>query len=173
MGERPETFVDPFTLAYERLWDVVEGNRRWAELVKPGNRVALTGRRNPPKGMRRLAGDLTEAILLPAPTGQAVNLRATSSTSLATVLYNFRIKTDTPELAKMVFPLKYAFLGAFAAAPDDLGMRGVVAGHRIVDAADDALGDIAQFFGSQGWTSVYTVEVRFQLGNADLTADLR
>ena len=169
MAETVETFVDPFTLAYDALYDLIEANPRWSELVKPGNRMKLNRGPAPvPKGMRRALADLTESVLIPSPSGQTVKLKATSSTSFATVLYNLRIKTDEPKLAKLVFPLKYAFLAAMAKAPDDLGLRGVVAGWDVTDASDEALGSEAAYYGSQGWASVYTVAVAFQLNTAEL-----
>lgn len=167
-----DTFLDPFSAVYNRLWDVLESNERWRALVLPGNRISYAKQSQPrQKGAKRSAGDLPEAVLIPAPTGVAPNLSATSTSAHVAQLYNLRVHFDDPRVHRSVFPMKYALLSAFAGQPDDLGLADV-ARHRVVDVTDDSLGDTAQLYAAGGWASVYTIDVLLSLDRKVLAGSI-
>lgn len=81
--------MNPFGLAYEGLWKVVESNSYLVELINPGNRIKFDERRGMKDGISD--ADLPELALLP--DGGAFNLRRSTCEIRLTRAYNWVVVT--------------------------------------------------------------------------------
>lgn len=85
------SLMDPITEVENLIWEVLEANPQWVELVKPGNRIKLTDGRANPMLDRRMDADLPAAFLRHAPF--RFNVQRGSGT--ATIEANFIVEIQT------------------------------------------------------------------------------
>lgn len=85
--------ADPITRVENLIWEVLESNARWCELVRPGNRVKLTDGRADPLLDNRTDADMPVVYLRHAPF--RFNVQRGSQTS--TIEASFIIEVQTGE----------------------------------------------------------------------------
>lgn len=100
--------TDPFTQVIERLWDLIEADGELAGLVKPGNRIKLTGDGQIPMKASVQDGDMPELAI--EPVGGSLNPHYTSTSLSVTQLYRFSLVTGNLMVDAVLFPVKWALL---------------------------------------------------------------
>lgn len=162
--------VDPFTLTYNALWDILESHKAFSRLVKIGNRQKFTSQ-NQKKFKEVLAAD--RPMVGVVPTKDIPHLSATSSTSKITAGYQIVLVTGSLLLDEQLYPVCWEIFLAMSkwqpkltalrwnskqfinlARPTDLG---------------SGLGD-PDTHGIDGWVARWDYEVHMHFTTTDLQA---
>jgi hypothetical protein len=165
---------DPFTMVYDRLWDLLEESSEVTALVKPKNRIKFNEDRvwNPIKD--EISNADTPELVLAVQTSE-INLLNSSSSSMITKQYQFLISTGNMHLSQKLFPLEFAIFAAMAnwcgvlttlRWPED-APRSFVTRANLV-SAEHGLKDLDKDRGIAGWSAVWTAEVRMDFRTSDL-----
>ncbi len=104
--------VDPFSLVYERLWEVLESHAPFRRAVREGNRVKLSGRDRGPLKKEVAPADLPEVRIIA--NSITLGLNNTSSSSRMTVVYEVGIATGDQRLTASVFPVLWETIRAMS-----------------------------------------------------------
>lgn len=108
---------DPLTLVYETLWDLLESGERVRELVKPGNRIKLSGKDRSPFKESVSTDDFPELTLIPS--GGNASIRTT--TTGCNIVQRFKVNIASgDQRATILLPLKFAVYTAMADWPNAL-----------------------------------------------------
>jgi len=104
--------VDPFSLVYNMLWDVLESHAGFRNAVKIGNRVKLSARNRDPIKTEVSPADLPEVRIIA--NGITLGLNNTSSSSRMAVIYEVGIATGDQRLTASVFPMLWEIIRALS-----------------------------------------------------------
>lgn len=151
--------TDPFTQAYNALWDLLEAHPAFSDRFRLANRTKYTGKRtqDDPRKDSVAAGDLPEIDI--RPTGGPTNLFFTHKDARAVRTFQIGITTHDLRADRGLFPLDWEIMRALAKLEENLGLPFVV---------DVALGDADHSLegtdfnrGASRWVAVFDVEVTF------------
>jgi len=157
---------DPFTQVLERLWELLEGHAPLAAMVRPGNRIKLTGDGGDPYKQDLQHADRPELVIEPG-RGE-VRLAATSTSTTAAQDFDLRLATGSLHVAGELFPITWEIVKALAAAGEALGLD-FVRNVRLIALADSRT-DAGANRGVRGWSTVLTVRVEMWFARAELTS---
>ena len=111
---------DPFTQAYDKIWDLLESQDGFTDLVRLGNRVRLAGSKAGPPKPHPQAADLPEVSI--APAGGQIELFVTSTSSRAVQDYSVVVRTGQGSADAALLPLKWELMKALSKSGDNLGL---------------------------------------------------
>ena len=163
--------LDPFTLVYDALWELLDSSARLRELVKAGNRINLNryDDRHPIKEEVSSA-DLPELIIIPVSGGET---KQTSGARIIVQRYRIILSTGDQRVNPGIFPIKFAVICAMENWVKYL-KTGVtwrntnpVVNARLLDASD-GVSDTDMARGIKGWSSLMNLEVNFSFDKATL-----
>ena len=150
--------TDPFTLVYNKLWTYIEADETLVALIKPGNRVKVTGDKQIPIKAIVQDGDMPELVIEPA--GGLTQAHFSSTSAQVVQDYRFTLTTGTLMADENLFPIKWALIRLFASImTEHLGLDWVTS----VDLASrDEEGvdtEQAKNRGTSGWSLGLTLSV--------------
>lgn len=102
--------TDPFTIAYEGLWALLETWEPFTELVKSGNRIKYVGSSRNPEKPEVSDGDMPEVRIIPVST--LTHVKRTSNLTSCLQKFEIGISTGDQRLHVRHFPVKWAILRA-------------------------------------------------------------
>ena len=161
--------TDPFTLVYNRLWELVEATPEFTDMVKVKNRIKLTGLASDPMKNEVNDGDLPEVIL--SFQGLIGNLHSTSHTTSFDVRYNWVVSTGSRLVDTRLFPLQWALCIAMAkwGTLTALTWSGSTFVKDMSSVAFDAgESNVERNRGITGWSTLWTVELKLIFRTSDL-----
>lgn len=162
--------LDPFTIVHRALWDLVEADEGFTELVAVGNRIKFTGLDRSPKKDKIAEADLPEVMLVSESWGG--NLHATSSHSLLTRQYTFIISTGDYRICEKLYPVEFAILRALANWKTTLsaltwrGQTFVKTANLVSGTTGDS--DPSRNRGISGWSTLWRCQVDMYLPTSQL-----
>lgn len=165
--------MDPFSLVYTALYELVIASPRLTELVKVGNRIRFDSAtdRDPLK-QNVLDADTPELIL--ADQAVTVNLHGTSSGTKIVRQYAFLLATGDMRINERLHPVEFALCCALSRWKESLTAlqwegRSFV---KRLDVTSVAQGqsDPERNRGIKGWSAVWQCEVEMYLSTADMIA---
>lgn len=149
--------MDPFSRAYNRLWEVLESRAALTSLVGLRNRVKWVGSEQPVQS-RPIHGDLPELSIEPADDTWEVNLHYHQSGAMVMQGFDIGLTTGSLDLGKHLFPVKWELLRALAHAEKNFGLDFVVSVNLVNHG--DTREDANQNRGRKGWHALLTVEMQ-------------
>lgn len=162
--------TDPFTQAYDALWDVLEAHPAFGDRFKLANRIKFTGNRtqDDPRKDNVGVGDLPEIDI--RPTGGPTDLWFTHTDSRAVRHFQIGITTQDLRADRGLFPLDWELLRALAKLEGNLGLPFVV--DVTLEEVDHALEGTDFNRGTSRWVAVFDVVVTFMFDRKkDLLAE--
>lgn len=165
--------TDPFTLVYSALWDMLEANAEFADMVKVGNRIRFDIEKRGVLKPDVSTADLPEVIL--TTFGGSLNLIDTSSSSKVTRFYQIVISTGDLRLAEYLNPLEWAIFRAMVGWRTTLGAlrwkdKSFVKRANVTTGSEGE-SDPERNRGIKGWSALWTIEVEMHFATADLAGD--
>jgi hypothetical protein len=163
--------VDPFSLVYDKLWDLAEASVPLTRLVKLKNRIKFS----PTKVYDPVKREVSEADLpeltLTSTTGSA-NMMANSSMSSCTRTYEWIIATGSLSIIAMLGPVEFALWCALHDYQSYLNAlqwdgKDFVKVAR-VGQISNGLTDSERNRGIVGWTSIWSLDVEMYFVTKDL-----
>jgi hypothetical protein len=156
----PFSTTDPWTQTLDRLWAILEANALFTSLVRPGNRVKLTGPGdgNPLKDNVQ-EGDLPELYI--EPTVETAQFATSSKSVRLAPSWSFHLATNDMRVSARVGPVKWAILKALHDAGEHLGLDFVTSARLTTGLLSSY--DPMENRGTKGWTALLTVTVTWDL----------
>lgn len=96
---------DPLTLVYEGLWELVEDFKPFADEVRVGNRIKMSGKSRDPEKEYVTTADLPQVKLVPS--GGETNLHSSSNQTQMIRRFSFIIDTGDKRVDYLHFPLQW------------------------------------------------------------------
>ena len=155
---------DPFTILFDRLWEIVDANPVISELVRPGNKFRFETLLGLKETIQH--GDLPEIVLFPDSTQQ--DDFGTSGTNNLSASYRFAIATGT-FTTRMINQLQweiYRVIQTFMANVGDLTYNEVPFVIQIkFNSGNQLQNTVEQSRGINGWCASYgfTVDMQFPI----------
>ena len=180
--------LDPFTMVYDALWNLLESHHGLTSLVGISNRIrfhstraeivdaeaavdsdgiAHSGDNTDPIKANVVPSDLPELDIRPA--GGSFAPWATSSSAHATQLFMVGITTGDLRIAQKLFPVKWALFRALMRARHDLQLDFV--NQVAIDGVDETLGLEEQERGTIGWVALIMISVRMSFDRETMERD--
>lgn len=161
----PEITEDPFTVAYNAIWDTLVASPDFTADVKVGNRIvytSVTENRDPDK-METITDDFPETRFIAS--GFTPHIQRTSNSSSVVCRYSVEIRSGTKALDVAHFPLVWAVYRALSQWEKILteltwncGERFIILARPVGDVVEDIeRGEVSR--GVEGWFAIWTVEV--------------
>jgi hypothetical protein len=156
--------VDPFSLTFDALWNLVDSAPVFADLVLLKNRVKynLETDRDPMKDKVSVA-DLPELTLVTTGVG-SVNLHHSSCTSAFTRQYSWILATGDWRVNYKLFPVEFALACAMSnwrSVLSSLTWNGQTFIKRVdLTSAVNGESDSRRNRGIKGWTAIWSGEVQ-------------
>lgn len=167
-----ENYDNPFSLTYNKLWELFEGDPHFSEMFPVGNRVnyGVGDNREPMKALITTA-DVPEVALIQ--DGINANLMQTSSSSMVTCLYSlvintgdFRVNTFTNKINWIVLTnlVHWKTLLTSLQWKEQAFIKNV-------RVRDIAIGQSPQLRarGINGWSTVWGCEIEMHFRTTDIT----
>lgn len=162
--------VDPFTLVYKALWEMLEDHDEFKSFVREGNRVKFTGKPREYLKTQVQDADLPEVRLVPA--GAQPHLQRTSNGSSVVERFEIQIATGSEGVDLSLYPVKWAVFKAMSNWSTRLSVLTWNENKFVKLARPTAINDGSSGFdearGIKGWTSVWACEVELWFRTADL-----
>lgn len=165
---------NPFSLAYDALWELAENSERLTSLVRLKNRIKFnhTGQSSPIKDEVSNT-DLPELVLVS--TASSGNLHETSNTSRITRQYEWIIATGDTRVQASLLEVEWALFAAMVNWPAVLGalrwpddaVDGFCKRTNIL-GINSGLTDPERNRGIIGWSSIWAIEVEMHFWSAQL-----
>lgn len=161
--------TDPFTETYDALWTLLEGDTELASAVRLMNRIKLTGTNPKPAKESVQNADLPELMLMP--TGGAMDLIATSTSTKIEQVYALRLATADVRVSQAgsIFPAKWEMLKALTNIKRTLMTLSYVTDVRVQEF-EETLEDDDANRGAQGWSLTIPIVVEMWWETATLQA---
>lgn len=159
----PDIHTDPFTQVYDGLWETLEAERDFTDLVRIGNRISFAGPEARPRKAELGYGDMPEVEIVPI--GGEAQPWSTSTTLMAVERFEIRSVTGDQRIHEILNPLRWAILRALVARPR-LGLPSWVEDARIVAVETAQFEDVEGSPRQEppGWFLTVRIEVRIMLG---------
>lgn len=109
---------DPFTQVHDALWELLEDNVGFTELVKEGNRIKFSGDERDPIKTQVQDADLPEVRIVVA--GGTPALLNTTSSSKCTKRFQIQVSTGDQRVTAILFPLQWEIFRALSNWPAKL-----------------------------------------------------
>lgn len=148
--------MDPFTQAYNRLWEVLESRPTLTTLVGVKNRVKWTGKDRPLEN-RPIHADLPELSIEPTDQSGEVNLHYYQTGAMIMQGFDIGLTTGSLDIAKHLFPVKWEVFRALAHAEKQFGLEYVR--NVMVTNHEETREDAAANRNRSGWHCLFTVEM--------------
>lgn len=158
-----DTERDPFSLAYESLWQLALQSERLKHIVRPGNMIRVDSHESTSPFKEEITeSDLPELVLLM--TSATGNLRFTSSGTRALIRYEWWLSSGQVALTNGALPLAWAVFAAMAPWPTELApsikWRGKSFVIRVdLTEAQFGMRDTERNRGLMGWSGIWGCEV--------------
>lgn len=165
--------VDPITLCYEKLVDMLSEHTGFTTLVKTGNLIRFSGKNRDPIKSQVSVSDLPEVRVVPR--GGVPHIQRTSNSSSMIEVFEVQIASGDQRVDAALFPVKwevYRALSGWASALMALTWKSktFVKLVRPIDISDGvAEGDLRR--GIEGWSSIWSVEIHMWFSTVDLQGD--
>lgn len=158
----PYTGQDPFTLVMAALWNLLETETRFTELVPSGNRIKLASDRIKPEKTEYSTKDFPEVTIAPAGN----QYQSPSSSSSVTVVQRFQIQIYVADkrIHKQLFPLKWIVFMILASLDGNLDIAWV---------RNAVLNDVTDQTNNEkhpGWNCYFDVDVTMVFDRASMKA---
>lgn len=101
--------TDPLSLVYDALWDILEAHKPFTRLIKPGNRIKYSGRRDPEKDG---SGDSDYPKVRILPVGGETHLERTSSSGFLSKRFQIQVATGDRRVDERLFPVEWEIIRA-------------------------------------------------------------
>jgi hypothetical protein len=164
--------TDPFTLVFDKLWELAEASVPLAALVKPGNRIKFNkeGERGPLKEAVAVA-DLPELVLTTTGTS-AVNSHSSSCGSSITRQYSWLLSTGDYRFNYKLFPVQFALFAAIIDAEYEIQSLQWNGNPFVLrcfwSALTEGLSNAELNRGVKGWSSLWTFQIDMNFSTNDL-----
>ena len=154
-----DAFNDPFTLVYVRLWELLEGNSRFASLVPSNNRIKFFDIRHPQKS--RMSDADTPEVAIQSSNAEINMFRDSCSTEIIRQ-YEILIRTGDQRMNERLHPLEWSIIAAMKDWKTELtGLTWYdlqfVSEARFVNPASSFFDD--EEMRMLGWSAVWITEV--------------
>ena len=165
--------MDPFSLTYQALWTLAEGNSDLASRVKLRNRIRYDRNdRNPEK---RVGADADYPELVLVSDGMRGNIHQTSSTSMTVRLYSWYITTGDMRLTERLLPVEFALFKAMCGWQDVLGQlewsgERFVKRTNLLTITNGVLRPEQRSHGPMGWAAIWSIETEMHFATKNLKA---
>lgn len=169
--EWTETDVDPYTLALDALWSLLESNVHFAALVPPSNRIRIDGSSRDPHRDTVSEGDMPEVMILL--DGGAPHEKATSTSAFDAARYRIYVSTGDQRPNFSWHKVRWAIFRALANwTPDIFDMVKWKGNRAIVQVTQnevaESLDEADQNRGIRGWACVWECELMLSFAESDL-----
>jgi len=163
--------TDPFTLVYEALRGILEGNADFARVVKKNNRMFYVGPSRRPEKDVPQDSDRPEVRL--APSGGEAHLGATSSSSKIVKRFRIEVATGDMRVDERLFPVQWSIYRAMAGWQAVLtaltwNSKAFVVTSKL-SAVSEGLSESDLSQGVRGWAAVWECEIEMWFTTSDLT----
>jgi hypothetical protein len=164
--------MNPFDQVFSALWTLAEASRPLKELVKVGNRIKFNqdDSRDPLK-QQVADADLSELILTSEGI-TAINMHATSCSSMIARQYSWMITTGDYRISYRLNPLEWALYCAMTDWKSVLGSLKWNDYDFVKDmnfvSASEGLSDATRNRGIKGWSALWSCNVKMHFKTADL-----
>lgn len=162
LGVAPDATDDPFTQAYDAIWNYLEASNGFTSRVRLANRIKLTGTDKGPYKDKARWADLPEALL--EPDTASVHFFKTNTGHGAEMVYNLRITSGALRLHASMFPVMWETFKALEDAGDTLGLSFVTKVR--VGEFGISRDDTEANRGKKGWSAHLPIEVSFHFDRA-------
>ncbi len=161
--------IDPFTLVYSTLWDLIENNDEITDLVHVGNRVKFDDARAPKESI--VDADTPELQL--RPESFITSIKATSSTTDIVKDYTLFISTGNWDLEEHFNRMSWELIRACISWDTILTAikwndKAFVFRFELLDA-QEGTSELDLERGLDGWAALWRIQVYMQF----LTSDIR
>jgi hypothetical protein len=162
---------DPFTLVFNRLWEIVEAHPDAASVIKPGNRIKLNEqtKREPTKPFVQVA-DLPELMLVTE--GGNLNLHSTSSSTKIVRRYSWLLSTGDARVNYLLYPVEWLLVEAFSKWTTELTSLTYKDKHFVkrFDILDVSEGwkRADENRNIKGWSAIWKCEIEMHFATNDL-----
>ena len=160
--------TDPFSLVYERVWDILTGHKPLADLVNLRNRIRFDQTEQDPEKQEIEDSDLPELMLVPA--GGEAEPFDTNTTARATQDLELQLTTGDLRVHEVLFPVKWQLLRALVQCGVQLGGFDFVRGVGFSNITEEFDNDAANR-GTRGWSATITIRVDMHFDVTKLVAD--
>ena len=147
--------TDPFTQVYDKIWDMLEANSSFTDMVKIGNRIKVSGTDPHPLKKEVMDSDIPEVMILPRGGLHHINF-SSSSVRLGRV-YTIAITTNNLAANRYLFPLEWIIFGVFVSSNQTLDLT-FKATYEL-SQSDQTIEDILLNRGVEGWASTIDIIV--------------
>jgi len=166
--------TDPFSLVYDRLWELLESHKGFTDLVKLRNRTKFSGNDRSPLKDEVLAADLPEVRLIVSKLFP--HIQRTSSSGSVNMTFEVQISTGDQRLTEVIFPVVFEIIRAMHGWPmvlQSLEWRGIPFVVKFV-LGEIPIGtsDRDKNRGIIGWSTVWTCDLEIWLPTTLLQPDL-
>lgn len=121
-GDQPcvDPDADPLTLLHDSLWEMLESETMFTEIIKPRNRIKFNSMVDRDTGKREIAAnDVPEVRIIP--TNWNPHLQRTSNTSTGWFEFQIQIATGDWRANKYTFPVMWSVWQAVSSWRDRIG----------------------------------------------------
>jgi len=151
--------TDPFTVVYNRLWDIIEGDYYLSSLIKIGSRIKLTGTAQNPLKSNTQDGDKPQLII--APVGGPLTPHMSSSSVSVTKRYTFAVATGKLTVDSVLFPIQWGlFCVLMKATNNHLCLSFVKDADITEDIFEGADAELPDNDNTSGWSLGLTLSVQ-------------
>lgn len=166
--------MNPFDLVFDQLWNLAEASAPLDALVRERNRIKFnkTGDRDPLKQTVAVA-DLPE-LVLGTNGASAINMHATSCSSMITRRYTWLLSTGDYRVNEILNPVEWAIFCAMTNWKASLGSltwnsKSFVKRMNFVDVSEGQ-SDPQLNRGIKGWSALWGCEVEMHFTTSELQA---
>ena len=107
-------YKDPISITYDALWDLLEGNEDFCEIVKIGNRIKFSGENRAPLKDTQATNDYPEVRII-SRTSEAHLIRTSNGSSLKKQ-FVIQVLTGEQRLTELLYPLEWLIYCIFSKA---------------------------------------------------------
>lgn len=165
--------TDPFTQVYDALWSLPWKRKELCRLVKPGNRITFSGQDRDPLRPEVSTANLPELTLIPI-SGQP-HVQATSNSSFWLARFEWQLATGDKRVNRALYRVTFELLRALANWLTVLqALKWKSKPFVVVQIPrDERIGVTERDLnrGIQGWSSLWSCEVKMFFATADLIAE--
>ncbi len=147
---------DPFTLAYDVIWELLESSKEFKALCKEGNRIKFAGDDILPAKSKKQDADTPEVMLVPS--GGVSKISITNKSAEFTRTFNLQIQSTNYNASKHIFPLEWVIIKIFGKAASNLGREYIVSA--LLGASTSEFGHLEGLKNKLGWSTAFDIEVR-------------
>ena len=166
--------TDPFSLVFDKLWELAEVSQPLMRLVSPGNLIKFNKAQDrDPLKQQILTADLPELVLTGVGSTEA-NLLESSCSSKIVRQYSFILSTGDYRITSFLLPVQFALFCALAdyqavLCPLQWKSKTFITQANWVSLSE-GMSNPELNRGIKGWSSLWTCMVEMHFSTADLKA---